>query len=464
MAPAEQCFIPISEISSYVQRWAIRARVTTKSPLRTFSKGGVSGGGKVFHVQLLDVHGGEIRASFFNEAADAHFDKLQVGKCYTLSRGSVRIANQQFNQCGHRYELSFDRQAQVEETADDEGIESFKLSLVDLRSVQSKALPSKVDLCGVVTAANSVYSFTSKEGRELVKREITIVDDTALSMGVTLWGERAKQDDSAFEGNPVICLKGVLVKEWNGGRSGSLTEGGALILKPTFAEARKMQEWWAQGGKGQTVTALSVVGGGGGSRAANAKHLDLAEVRRVSEQVLHQPELYSVVCRLALVQFSKKGESQPLIYEACQELREGKSLPCNRRVDSSGFCASCNRAGKTAPRFNLRCRFSDCADAAWLTTFHEAAEQAVGMSAKQAQELERSEGGREALEATIMSQYFGRPLQLTLRAKLDSYNGEARTNVSCVDARPVPRGERGRAMLREVREMLAAGLERSEMM
>eukprot|EP00408_Alexandrium_pacificum_P005572 CAMPEP_0171229424 /NCGR_PEP_ID=MMETSP0790-20130122/38874_1 /TAXON_ID=2925 /ORGANISM="Alexandrium catenella, Strain OF101" /LENGTH=65 /DNA_ID=CAMNT_0011695605 /DNA_START=25 /DNA_END=219 /DNA_ORIENTATION=- len=64
-------------------------------------------------------------------------------------------------------------------------------------------------------------SFTSKEGRDLVKRTVTIADDTATSLTITLWGDRAKQEESVFEGNPVVGLKGVVVKEWNGGRSGS---------------------------------------------------------------------------------------------------------------------------------------------------------------------------------------------------------------------------------------------------
>merc|ERR1711972_238861 len=101
--------------------------------------------------------------------------------------------------------------------------------------------------------------------------------------------------------------------------------------------------------------ALSVeMAAGGGSRRTTARAVDLSAMRQLSEQVLDQPELCSVVCRLALVQLQKKDEVQPLYYTACQEFKEGKSLPCNRRVDSSGFCASCNRAGKAAPRFNLR--------------------------------------------------------------------------------------------------------------
>jgi len=459
MAPTgECCFLPISEISAYVQRWTIRARVTSKSQLRTFSKG--AGNGKVFHIHVLDVHGGEIRASFFNEVADEWFPKLQVGKCYSLCRGNVKIANRQYNPCDHRYEITFDKLAQIEEVVDDEQIEAVKLSLTDLKSVQTRSVPCNVDLCGVVTSASPAVAFTSREGKDLLKREIVVADDTANTMNVTIWGDRAKQDDALFEGNPIVCLKGVVVKEWNGGRSGSLSEGGALVFKSTIPEAQRMERWWSQGGKSQSLNALSRAGGGGSSsRNANAKPMDLGEVRRMSEQLLQTTETYSVHCRLALVQMQKKGEPQPLYYMACQELKEGRALPCNRRVDSSGFCAACNRAGKAAARFNLRCRFSDCGDNAWLTTFHEAAQQVIGITSEEAERLEQGEGGREALESAIMGKYFNQPMQVTLRAKLDTYNGESRTNITCIDARPVSCGERGRALLKEVSEFIAASPE-----
>jgi len=452
-ATAELCCMPISEISSYVQRWAIRARVTNKSQLRSFSKGTSSG--HVFHVLLLDAYGGEIRANFFNEAATTYFDKLQLGKCYVFSRGTVRIADRRFNASGHRYEIVFDRFVQADEVDDDDKIETVKFNFEDMRSLQTRPLPCNIDICGIVTSAGPVVAFTSKEGRDLVKRDITVADDTATSICVTIWGERAKQDDKLFAGQPVVGLKGVSVKEWNGGRSGSLSEGGALVFKPQVPDAERVQQWWASGGCTRGLTVLSSTAGGGATASARAA-ADLTEVRKLSEQVLDKPEILSVVCRLALVQTQKKGEVQPLYYNACQEPKEGKPLPCNRRVDSSGFCAACNRVGRATPRFNLRCRFADFGDAAWLTTFHEAAQQVLGISAERAGELEQGEG-REALEAAVSACYFRQPLKLTLRAKLDSFNGEARTNVTCIDARPVSRGERGRVMMKEIREKLAGG-------
>merc|ERR1712083_580939 len=91
-----------------------------------------------------------------------------------------------------------------------------------------------------------------------------------------------------------------------------------------------------------------------------------------------------------------------------------------------------------------------------ITTFHEGAQQVLGMKAEEVQELETGIAGREALEAAIGNAYFSQPLQVTLRAKLDSYNGEVKSNVTCIDARPVSRAEHGRALLKDINEMLVA--------
>ncbi|CAK0897627.1 unnamed protein product [Prorocentrum cordatum] len=446
-------FFPISELSTYQSKWTIRARVTSKGQVRTFRKG--SGEGQVFHVELLDAEGGEIRATFWGDAVTLFQDKLQKGKCYTFSGGSLRVANRQFNQCNHRYEINFDKAGKIEEVEDVAQIEKNVFKLVDLRTVQSRPPPFTADLCGVITAFQPRVAFTSKDGKELVKREVTVADDTATSIVVALWGERAQREDSAFAGNPVVVMKGVTYKEWNGGLSASLSEGGDLVFGSELPDAQRIAQWWSKDGLAKEVKALSNPGPGGRGPSGAAVE-DLADLRRHAEQVLaDQGKVFSVPARLFQVQMRKQGEAQPLVYMGCQEPKEGNGLPCNRRVDESGFCAACNRAGKAAPRLALRCKFSDLADSPWMTTFHEASQKAVGMSAEQIKALEDGEG-REAVEAAIRRAYMLEPVQLTVRAKYDYYNGEPRTNVTCIDVRPVSRGERGRAMLQEIGHMLAA--------
>merc|ERR1712139_299173 len=147
---------------------------------------------------------------------------------------------------------------------------------------------------------------------------------------------------------------------------------------------------------------------------------------------------------------------------ACQELRAGpnNNLPCNKRVDERGFCATCDRSGKTTVKVTIRCRFADYEDQTWLTSFHEASTKILGMSGDQVKALdqaanERGESGREELEAALRKHYFEKPMNLTIRAKLDSYNGEARSNVTVIDANPVSYSERGRQMLKEIHEIVS---------
>jgi replication factor A1 len=453
MAIMQGAFFPISELSTYHSKWTIRARVTSKAQIRTFRKG--NGEGKVFHVELLDAEGGEIRASFFNDAVDQFHNKLDKGKCFTFSGGSLRVANKQFNTCNHRYEITFDRGARIEEVEDVAQIGKHVFKVTDLRAIQSRATPFTADLCGVVSGFQPVLAFTSKDGKELVKREVTLTDDTATSIAVTIWGERAKQADTTFAGHPAVVMKGVAVKEWNGGRSGSLLEGGDLIFDAHLPEVQKMKQWWSEGGSSKEIKALSVSGPGSRGPSGTAVE-DLGDLRRHAEQVVgDQGKVFTVVARLAQVQMRKQGEAQPKFYMGCQEPKEGNGHPCNRRVDETGFCAACNRTGKSAPRLNLRCKFADFTDSPWLTTFHEAAQKVVGLSAERMKALEESEG-REALESAIKAAYMLEPVQLTVRARYESYNGEPRTNVTCIDARPVSWGERGRALLQEIGQMVSA--------
>merc|ERR1712217_509515 len=171
--------------------------------------------------------------------------------------------------------IVFDRDPQIVEVGDVAQIKTIKFSFTDLRTVQTRPLPSSFDLCGIIISFRPLFAFTSREGKDLVKREITIADDTATSMNVTLWGDRAKQEDKIFEGTPLVCLKGVSVKEWNNGRTGSLMGSGELLFQSTSAEAQKVQQWWLQGGSTQQLTALSSDGGAISGRTVSGKTVSL---------------------------------------------------------------------------------------------------------------------------------------------------------------------------------------------
>jgi len=68
-------------------RWVIKVRVTSKSPIRTWSNS--RGEGKLFSMDLID-ESGEIRCTAFRDMCDKFYDMIEV-HVQLKSTMSIRI-------------------------------------------------------------------------------------------------------------------------------------------------------------------------------------------------------------------------------------------------------------------------------------------------------------------------------------------------------------------------------------
>lgn len=80
--------IPISGLSPYQNKWVIKARVTAKAPIRTWSN--AKGEGKLFSMDLMD-ESGQIRVTAFRDQVDKFYDMIEVSS--ELTRRTISGKN-----------------------------------------------------------------------------------------------------------------------------------------------------------------------------------------------------------------------------------------------------------------------------------------------------------------------------------------------------------------------------------
>ena len=253
---------PIAQLNMYQNRWTIKARVTTKSDIRTWSN--ARGEGSLFSVELLDASAHDIKCTFFKDAVDKFYGMLEQDSVYTFSGGRIKVANQQYNTCKSGYEITFDANAEIHLVPDEGEIQAQIYDFVKISSLEQMEANKTVDLLAIVKSVGEVANLISKKsGNELTKCDLTLVDDSGVDITCTLWGEKAHEAATKFANQPVVAFRRLRLSDY-GGKSCSTTQGtGGGQISPDIPEARVLQKWWSDTG-GQSTRSLSSSAGGSG--------------------------------------------------------------------------------------------------------------------------------------------------------------------------------------------------------
>lgn len=172
---------PIISLTPYQNRWIIRVRVMSKSPIRTWSN--AKGEGKLFSMDLMD-ESGEIRATAFREMVDKYYDMIQVDRVYYISRGQLKVANKQYSTLKNDYEMTFSSDTIVQECHDTVKMPEIQYNFVPIASISTMEANSVVDIMGICKEATDTQTLMLKSGRESKKREVTLVDRSGSSVRI----------------------------------------------------------------------------------------------------------------------------------------------------------------------------------------------------------------------------------------------------------------------------------------
>jgi len=451
--PGGSSFTPIANLNMYQSRWTIRARVTTKSDIRTWSN--ARGEGSLFSIDMLDQSGIDIRATFFKEAVEKFNNMLEEGKVYTFSGGRIKVANMQYNTCKSNFEITFDQNAEIHLDNDAGDIQRNRYDFVpSIASLEQVEANKNVDLLAIVKTVGEPTTLMSKKtGNELTKCDLTLVDDSGAEINLTLWGpEKANVARDTYANNPVVAFRRVRVSDF-GGKSLSLS-GGADIrpVNDCPEDVHRLEQWWSNGGSSSSGTKkLSSTGGIGGGVAPFSERLDIADIKGKHLGHGEKPDWLTFKGTISFIKKDKEGGAW---YPACPNAND----PCknmfkvSQNTDGSWFCDKCQGTfPEPVRRFIFSATVEDDTSSTWVSFFNAQGETLLGgeTTADQAYERFMAHNGDQDGYDSLFFKALYTEWVFKCKVKSELVNEEQRVKTSVYALQPLD-------YVQESHDMLAA--------
>jgi replication factor A1 len=404
--------MPINGISPYISgRWRIGGTATDIEGLRNINS--KKGPMKVFSFILTDKSGKSIKITSFAETAEKFHPQLQENGSYYISGGPscIRPANKKFNSTGHDYEITLSHDSLIE-MAEEQTYEAPKIVLhkVSLDTLSQHSGQS-VDILAMIDKVEDAVTIRKKDNTETLRRNVQLIDQSATSVTLTLWGDHAQS--FAGEEGRALGIKNAFVREYMGTYSLSINAGCRIEIDPESDECKELHKWFE--GERPTIEIKSI------STQANSGSSNFVDELRLFS-FFTNPNLF---IDEKGIYFNNIGvvtqiRSDNALYMSCA------NGDCSKKVTQNGSiyqCAANHSSTEYKYRYMVSMEISDICSTTWITLFNDKAEPFFGKTAMEMGELQQSNA--EGFKAILNSKVFAMH-NFRCRGKNDTYNDVSR--------------------------------------
>ena len=448
-------------ISPYLRHWELKGRCTFKGELYEFHNR--KGKGVLFSFQLTD-NTGSIDITAFTELAKVLFERIRLNHVYFVSKGYLRPAHSKYNRSTSFYEMSLDENSLVREAPDDGSIAASEHRFVKIRDLLRARPNSYVDVLGVVEEISEVERiYLRSSGEEVMKRTITILDDSEASVSLTLWKNKVNVLKTGEERlGKVLMLHGARRSYYNGIKL-SVGSHTVLTVNPDMDEAARLRTWYLRRsgalGRSQFVSSILKL-----TRLESPLNKARTTLMMGKEKLSHiafgpgtqktngiakknNAYMSSFTTRGMIAEFRQdimmSYPSDPITKKKIEEVAPGVwySSSSSRNLDEN----------MVKLRYALWVRVVDETGDAWMCAFDEAAKVFLGLSADEMEKLKKNNHSK--WERIFYDACF-RPLIMEIVCKPKRFRGQEQLHyvMNCVEY--VNFAKEGRVLLNEIKSFL----------
>ncbi|XP_057872685.1 replication protein A 70 kDa DNA-binding subunit C-like [Cryptomeria japonica] len=154
--------------------------------------------------------------------ADTHYGNTYIGAMYKISGGVVKTTNKFYNKLNSEIEITLVPKSIVTPCEDDPSIPKNHFSFMPINEILEQSNNSNINVIGVVICVELSSTIRRRNGIEVIRHTIKLLDMSRTTIEVTIWGAPSKkegvqlQQKYYLQETTILAIKSGRVCEYNG--------------------------------------------------------------------------------------------------------------------------------------------------------------------------------------------------------------------------------------------------------